>query len=64
MSEPADDLARVRVLLGREPRGAFEVVTRDPDGDPVVIYEPKEGDSPARMCSIAGKIRVGLGLGG
>ncbi len=37
MSGPADDVARVRALLGREPRGAFEVVARDPDGDPVVI---------------------------
>jgi hypothetical protein len=32
-----DDVARVRALLGREPRGAFEVVTRDDAGDPVVI---------------------------
>jgi uncharacterized protein len=32
-----DDLARVRELLGREPRGAFEVVVRDDRGDPVVI---------------------------
>jgi uncharacterized protein len=32
-----DDLVRVRELLGREPRGAFEVVVRDDRGDPVVI---------------------------
>lgn len=32
-----DDVARVRALLGREPRGAFEVVARDEAGDPVVI---------------------------
>jgi hypothetical protein len=32
-----DDVARVRALLGREPQGAFEVVVRDEDGDPVVI---------------------------
>ena len=32
-----DDVARVRALLGREPRGAFDVVVRDGDGDPVVI---------------------------
>jgi hypothetical protein len=32
-----DDVARVRALLGREPLGAFEVVTRDDSGDPVVI---------------------------
>lgn len=32
-----DDRARVAQLLGREPRGAFEVVVRDPLGDPVVV---------------------------
>jgi uncharacterized protein len=40
LSRPAvsvDDVARVRALLGREPRGAFEVVRRDEVGDPVVI---------------------------
>lgn len=31
------DRARVAELLGREPRGAFEVVVRDEAGDPVVI---------------------------
>jgi hypothetical protein len=33
----ARDHERVRELLGREPRGRFEVVVRDADGDPVVI---------------------------
>ncbi len=32
-----DDRARVTELLGREPRGEFEVVVRGPGGDPVVI---------------------------
>jgi hypothetical protein len=32
-----DDRARVRELLGREPRGDFEVVVRGDDGDPVVV---------------------------
>jgi len=32
-----DDRSRVEQLLGRPPRGAFEVVVRDPLGDPVVI---------------------------
>jgi len=32
-----DDRARVAQLLGREPRGAFGVVVRDPLGDPVVV---------------------------
>jgi hypothetical protein len=49
LSEPADDLARVRVLLGREPRGAFEVVTRDPDGDPVVIRNAPQLDDGTPM---------------
>ena len=31
------DLDRVRVLLGREPSGAFTVVVRDATGDPIVI---------------------------
>ena len=31
------DRARVRELLGREPRGGFEVVVRDALGDPVVL---------------------------
>jgi hypothetical protein len=32
-----DDRAVVAALLGREPRGAFAVVVRRPDGSPVVI---------------------------
>jgi len=32
-----DDRVRVAQLLGREPRGAFEVVVRDDRGDPVVV---------------------------
>lgn len=34
---PAADLARVAELLGRIPRGDFDVVLRDRHGDPVVI---------------------------
>ncbi len=38
MGEPiGSDRERVAELLGREPRGAFEVVTRDSTGDPVVL---------------------------
>ncbi|NNE12900.1 MAG: DUF501 domain-containing protein [Ilumatobacter sp.] len=33
----ARDHRRVRELLGREPRGAYEIVVRDDDGDPVVL---------------------------
>jgi hypothetical protein len=32
-----DDRARVRELLGREPRGDFEVVVRGTNGDPIVL---------------------------
>ncbi len=32
-----DDGARVAALLGRTPKGAFDVVVRDDDGDPVVV---------------------------
>jgi uncharacterized protein len=32
-----DDRVRVAQLLGREPRGAFDVVVRDAAGDPVVV---------------------------
>lgn len=32
-----DDRERVEALLGRPPRGAFDVVVRDHDGDPVVV---------------------------
>ena len=37
MTTTPADRARVTELLGREPRGAFEVVVRDTDGDPVVL---------------------------
>jgi hypothetical protein len=37
MAVTAQDVARVSELLGRSPRGAFAVVVRDADGDPVVI---------------------------
>jgi len=36
----AEDVARVRALLGREPRCHFSVVVRSPDGAPVVICNP------------------------
>ena len=32
-----DDYARVEILLGRPPRGAFDVIVRDAEGDPVVV---------------------------
>lgn len=33
----SDDVAAVRELIGRPPRGAFEVVVRDPNGGPIVM---------------------------
>ncbi len=33
----AEDIERVRALLGREPQGAFEIVARDAEGNPVVL---------------------------
>ena len=37
MTEIMDDAATVARLLGRSPRGRFDVVVRDDDGAPVVI---------------------------
>ena len=36
----SDDVAVVRELIGRTPRGAFEVVVRDEAGMPVVLLNP------------------------
>ncbi len=33
----SDDVAAVRDLIGRSPRGPFEVVVRDAGGDPIVL---------------------------
>lgn len=37
MSHQPDDRARVAELLGREPRGHYEIVVRDAAGEPVVL---------------------------
>jgi hypothetical protein len=37
LTEYVDELATVTRLLGRAPRGRFDVVLRDGDGEPVVI---------------------------
>ena len=39
-----DDRRRVAQLLGREPRGHFDVVVRATDGDPVVIANARVRD--------------------
>lgn len=37
MTTPSDEHARVAELLGRSPKGDFEVVVRSPSGDPAVL---------------------------
>ena len=49
MTPSARDHERVGELLGRPPRGAYEVVVRDADGDPVVLCNaPLLDDGTAR----------------
>jgi hypothetical protein len=36
----SDDVAAIRELIGRSPRGSFEVVVRDSAGAPVVLRNP------------------------
>jgi len=56
-----DDLERVVALLGRRPQGAFEVVVRQADGDPLVIRNaPILGDGtpmPTRYWLLASPVR-------
>jgi hypothetical protein len=47
-----DDRAEVARLLGREPRGAFEVVVRDRDGAPVVIRNAPILDDGTPMATL------------
>ncbi len=55
-----NDRARVAELLGREPAGAFEVVVRDSDGDPVVVRNaPFLGDGtpmPTRFYLVGAEL--------
>ena len=59
------DLDRVRELLGREPQGAFEVVVRDVDGDPIVLRNaPLLGDGtpmPTRYWLIGRALVAAVG---
>ncbi len=53
MTPPAAaDRARVAELLGRPPGGAFEVVVRDPTGDPVVLRNAPILDSGRPMPTL------------
>jgi uncharacterized protein len=55
-----DDRARVTELLGRSPRGAFDVVVRDATGDPVVVRNAPFLDDgtpmPTRFYLVGAKI--------
>jgi uncharacterized protein len=59
------DLDRVEVLLGRVPRGAFRVVVRSPDGDPVVIRNAPLLDDgtpmPTRYWLVDESLRAAIG---
>lgn len=44
----SDDVAAVRELIGRSPRGPFDVVVRDGEGEPIVLRNAPllDGDQP------------------
>ena len=56
-----DDLERIVALLGRRPQGAFDVVVRQPDGDPLVIRNAPILDDgtpmPTRYWLLASPVR-------
>ncbi len=60
----ADDADTVALLLGREPRGGYEIVVRDADGLPVVICnEPLLVDGrpmPTRYWLVGDGIRAAV----
>ena len=56
-----DDLAAVRALIGRSPRGSFEVVVRDADGGPVVLRNAplfSDGEPMPTMYWLVGRNEV------
>jgi hypothetical protein len=59
-----DDLDRVAALLGRRPRGRFDVVVRDATGDPVVIRnDPFLDDAtpmPTRYWLVSPALRLAV----
>ncbi len=61
----SDDVAAVTELLGRVPRGAFEVVVRRPDGAPVVLRNAPLLDDgtpmPTRYWLIDARLRREVG---
>jgi uncharacterized protein len=59
--QPLTDHERVVALLGRPPQGAYEVVVRTPDGDPLVIRNAPILDDgrpmPTRYWLLASEVR-------
>jgi uncharacterized protein len=59
------EVARVTTLLGRAPQGAFEVVVRESDGDPVVIRNAPLLDDgtpmPTRYWLVSARLREAIG---
>jgi uncharacterized protein len=59
------EVARVTTLLGRAPQGAFEVVVRESDGDPVVIRNAPLLDDgtpmPTRYWLVSAPLRGAIG---
>lgn len=57
----ASDLERVTALLGRRPQGAFDVVVRAADGEPLVIRNAPVLDDgtpmPTRFWLLASEVR-------
>ena len=65
MNASAEDRDRVEELLGRPPGGAFEVIVRDADGDPVVLRNaPLLHDGrpmPTRYWLVGAEVRRDVG---
>jgi hypothetical protein len=61
----AADLQRAEALLGRAPRGAFDVVVRDADGDPAVLRNAPLLDDgtpmPTRYWLCQPRLRAAIG---
>jgi uncharacterized protein len=56
-----DDVAAVRELIGRSPRGSFEVVVRTAEGEPVVLRNApllRDGEPMPTLYWLVGKREV------
>ena len=65
LTDRADDDERVVALLGRRPQGAYEVVVRTADGDPLVIRNAPILDDgrpmPTRYWLLASDVHQAIG---